>query len=290
MNKIEEIYCKWGIPYNYEHEKIQLVITDDGYINYIDDESVFFDGIYEEKIFFGDIIIECSNTNTDRIVSLFEKYSKKYTIPTLEALKEIYSDFRSLGFQDLLARTFIEVLLFNLEDDNTFLSFDYKKFFAYFVYMNPIESIKHFSLPAYAKVEFWEDKDNHELQLCYSDFDFFSLQALDTIYARKNGIVFHKCINCGNFFKQKNGNNIKYCSDCKNVHIDKRTNDEFYKEYRKSYKTITQRGYRSSDPMLSTNWSNEVKPQIEVYRKQNDIIGFKKFIKEINTKYKPGKE
>lgn len=294
MNKREQIYYKWKIPYNANHEEIQLVITDTGYTNYIDDESIFFNGTYEENILYGDIVIECSNTNanSNKIISLFDKYSKKYTVPTLEALKEIYLDFRNLGFQDLLTRILIDDLLYNFKDTDTFSTFDFRSFFAYLVYVNPIDNtnVKHFSLPAYAKVQFWEDVNTHTLQLCYSDFDIFSIISLDIIYARKNNIVFHKCKCCGKFFKQKNGNNIKYCADCKNVHIDKITDDEFYIEYRKAYKTITQRGYRASDPMLSANWVNEVKPKIDFYRKHNDIIGFKEFIKEINTKYKPRKE
>lgn len=293
MNKREKIYHRWKIPYNAECEKTQIVITDNGYINYIDDQSIFFNGVYEESISYGDILLVCSNINikSDKIISLFNKYSKKYTTPTLKSVKEIYSDFRNLGFQDLLTRIIIDDLLYNFKDEDTFSTFDYKSFFAYIVYTDPIANTitNRYTLSSYAKVEFWENEDTHTLQICYSDFDTFSIICLDLIYARNNNIVFKKCKNCSKYFKQKNGHNTKYCTTCGTMHIDKITDDEFYKEYRKAYKTITQRGYRSCNSMLSINWSNEVKPKISDYRNTNDIEGFKKYIKDINKKYKERK-
>ena len=64
---IKDVYDHWNIPYQRGKdgeyvEENHLVVTDTGYINYLDDESIFYDNSYPmEKLFcFGDIIIEFS--------------------------------------------------------------------------------------------------------------------------------------------------------------------------------------------------------------------------------------
>lgn len=87
VKTIKDIYDFWNIPYNRGKdgeyiEEIHLVVTDTGYINYLDNESIFYDSSYsmEELFYFGDIVIEFSNSIRDakKIIELFEIYSKKY--------------------------------------------------------------------------------------------------------------------------------------------------------------------------------------------------------------------
>lgn len=69
---IKDVYEHWSIPYRRGKdgeyvEEIHLVVIDAGYINYLDDESIFYDNSYpmEELFSFGDIVIEFSNSLRD---------------------------------------------------------------------------------------------------------------------------------------------------------------------------------------------------------------------------------
>lgn len=304
---IKDVYDHWNIPYQRGKdgeyvEEIHLVVTDTGYINYLDDESIFYDNSYpmEELFCFGDIVIEFSNSIRDakKIIEMFEIYSKKYHQPNIEFVKECYNAFRELGYSDLVTRCIVNGVLVSLYHDNTFDKFNFREYFVLWVCVNPLKilSKEHYMPDAFAKVTFWEDHTG-TIQLCYSEFENYSLQVLDAIYARKNNVIFHKCSYCNGYFIERNGNNKKFCSNCKNIHSDLKS-DDFRKAYRKAYKTMQQRAKRYENAgkdyfeyssKYNEPFENEALSKQDLYREKGDITGYIKFLEELKTKYKPTK-
>ena len=305
---IKDIYDYWNIPYHRGSdgeyiEEINLVVTETGYINYLDNESIFYDNSYsmEEEFCFGDIVIEFSNSIRDakKIIKMFETYSKKYKQPNIEFAKECYKAFRDLGYSDLVTRCIVNGVLAALYEYHTFDNFNFREYFVIWVCINPLEilSEKHYKPEAFAKVTFWEDYTG-TIQLCYSEFENYSLQVLDAIYARKNNVIFHKCSYRNGYFIEKNGNNKKFCPNCKNIHSDLKS-DDFRKEYRKAYKTMQQRAKRYENTgkdyfeytsIYNEPFQNEALSKQSLYREKGDINGYIKFLEELKNKYKPIKE
>lgn len=303
IRTMKDVYEHWNIPYRSECgeyvEEINLRVTDTGYINYLDNESIFYDNSYpmEELFYFGDILIEFSNSIRDakKIIEMFELYSKKYQQPNIEFAKECYKAFRALDYSDLITRCIVNGILTSLYN-NTFDNFNFREYFVRWVCVNPLEilSEKHYTQDAFAKVTFWEDNTG-TIQLCYSELENHSLQVLDAIYARKNNVIFHKCLYCNGYFIEKNGNNKKFCPKCKNIHSDLKS-DNFRKAYRKAYKTMQQRAKRYENTgknyfeyTLKYNepFENEALSKQELYREKGDIAGYIKFLDELKSKYKP---
>lgn len=303
IKTIDDIFNHLGIMAKHDAENFSLLLTDTGFINYIDDESIFYCSDYatEESFCFGEIIIEFSNTIKDaqKIISLFERLSEQYSSPDINFAKDMYHAFRIMGYSDLVTRCILYGVLYSLCLNNNLQEFNYKEFFFFWVVTNPLKSVKtdHFTDEALATVSFWEDK-NKELQLCYSNLDSHSLKALDTIYARKNNVTFHKCLHCNGFFIERNGNNVKYCPACRNIHSDLKS-DSFRKEYRKAYKTMQQRAKRHEDKgndyidyieRYIVPFESDAKSHIDRFRANNDLIGYQIFLNHLKEQYKPKKE
>lgn len=308
IKTIKDVYDHWNIPYLRNKsgdyvEEIHLMVTDTGYINFLDDESIFYDSSYpmEEKFCFGEIVIEFSNSLKDakRIIKLFEEFAKKYSVPTISFAKECYTSFRELGYSDLVTRCIVNGVLVSLCTDKTFDNFNFREYFVLWVFINPLNvlSQEHYTPDAFAKVIFWEDHSG-TIQICYSEFENYSLQVLDAIYARKNNVIFHKCSYCKGYFIETNGNNKKFCPNCKNIHSDLKS-DVFRKAYRKAYKTMQQRAKRYGDldsdyfeyiSKYNEPFADEAQCKIDFYRENSDLDGYIKFLEELKNKYKPTKK
>lgn len=281
-------------------EDFMLVLTDTGFINYIDDESIFYcNGYAQEEVFsFGEIVIEFSNTIKDaqKIIALFEHLVSTYSSPTIDFAKEIYINFRDMGYSDLVTRCILYGVLYSLCLNSNLKEFNYREYFYLWVVTNPLKIMSqgHFKDEVNATVSFWEDS-NKDIQICYSNLENYSLKALDTIYARKNNIKFHQCSHCGRYFIETNGNNVKFCPMCTNIHSDIKS-DDFRKEYRKAYKTMQQRAKRYEDKGNNFNeyitrycvpFETDAKSRIDEFRQNNDLIGYIEYLKQLKQKYKP---
>ncbi len=284
-------------------EEVQLVVTDTGYINYPDTESIFYKKKYplEEKFSFGDIIVEFSNSGRDarKIISLFEFFRTKYTYPTIDFAKEFYRAFRDIGYSDLVTRCIVFGALYQLCLCKTLQNFEYKEYFYLWVFINPVNIISQtkYLHEGFAKVYFEEDPDGNPL-LVYTGFENYTLQVFDSIHARKHNITIRECSYCNGFFVERNGNNIKYCSKCGAIQSDLKA-DVFQKAYRRAYKTMLQRQKRYGNKCNKDEndyfkkytevWITAAKKQLQLYKKNNDIIGFEKYLKESTQAYKPQK-
>lgn len=300
IRTIEDIFNRLGYKTKSDAENFWLVLTDTGFTNYIDDESIFYCNGYtqEETFLFGEITIEFSNTIKDakKIIALFEKLISLYTSPGIDFAKTFYKEFRDMGYSDLVTRCVLYGVLYSLCLNNNLKEFNYREYFYLWVVVNPLaeKSKMHFTDEVNATVSFWEDK-NGNIQICYSNLENYSLKALDIIYSRKNNVKFHQCSHCGRYFIETNGNNIKFCHRCKNIHSDLKS-DAFRIEYRKAYKTMQQRAKRYEDKGFDFNdyiscyvmpFETDAKSQIDIFRNNDDLSGYQTYLNQLKEKYKP---
>lgn len=302
IRTIKDIFETLNYPIKFSDtfvEDFYLILTDNGFLNYIDDESIFYSSQYAkiENFSFGEIVIEFSNTikDAEKIITLFDNLIKTYTFPTLQFAIDIYSNFRNMGYSDLVTRSILYGILYQLCINKTLSEFNAREYFYYEVVINPLNIISqtHYVDEVKATVEFWED--SHGLtQICYSNLENYSLKNLDAIYARKNNVHFHQCIFCNRYFIETNKNNTKYCPLCRNIHSDFKS-DAFRLEYRKAYKTMQQRAKRHELKGGNFNYyiitycnpfEKEAKEKENIYRMQNDLNGYINFLNQLKQKYR----
>lgn len=311
---MKKYYDIWNIPWSSDVDEINLVIKDACYINEIDTESIFYIDTEFEKVNIGQVILEIGNIlyiGKENFFALFEKYTLSYTVPTIDFVKEYFSDLIGLGFCQLIAHSLVDYTIMNFKKDNTFKNAYIKNstkleewlkhpINAMIVYLfdqlNPIHIMSKNYKPfnSVFKTHITE-VDNELLSVC-TEVDLWSLINLDALYARKNKTKIIQCQHCRTFFIKSHGNNTKWCKKCSDIEYSKKANDDFYLLYRKCQKTMLQRSYRSKtldtwqyQDKYTIPWENDIKSVIANFRTNNDLSGFETYINNSMNKHKPQK-
>ena len=281
-------------------DRICLCINDDNtYTNLIDDDSMFFtNGVTEEKVSLGSICCELYNSifSINKIKNLFNRYTQKYTVPCKTFCLDFYKDFRSLGFSDLVTRSFLSYM-FNWKSsdcDGTLQTFSVDSFLTPIAISCPAmlsdNKIKYPDTTTDLSVEFFEDTHGI-MQICYKDFDMHSLHVLDLIMCRRNRIIIKQCSHCNHCFVPISGHNTKYCPQCSKLASEYKTSNEFQKLYRKKYRIMHM--YLSRGKITNaefSQWCNFVDLNKDVFKKNNDYSGFEKFLNQSMEIYKNQKD
>lgn len=311
---MKKYYHTWNIPWSADKDEINLVIKGDCYINEVDTESIFYIDTEFEKVNVGQVILEIGNIlyiGKENFFALFKKYKLSYTVPTIEFVKEYFSDLIGLGFCQLVAHSLVDYIIMSFEKDNTFktvyienstkieewVKFPVNKMIVFlFGHLNPIHIMSKEYKPfnSIFKTHITEI-DNELLSVC-TEVDLLSLINLDALYSRKNKIKVLQCKYCRTFFIKTHGNNTAQCKKCADIEYSQKK-DVFYQLYRKSQKTMLQRSYRH--PIIeswqyqeeyTTPWEKDITSVIDTFRENNDYSGFEKYIRKSMDKYKPKKE
>lgn len=310
---MKSYYDIWNIPWSADIDEINLIIKDDCYVNEVDNESIFYKDTEYEKVYIGQIILEIGNLlyiGKDNFFSLFKKYKVSYTIPTLEFVKEYFSDLIGLGFCQLLAHSLVDYIIMSFKKDSTFenvyienstkmeewLQYPINTMIVFLLdQINPIRIMSKDYKPfnSVFKTHITEI-DNELLSVC-TNIDLWSLINLDALYSRKMKIKILQCKYCHIFFIKTHGNNTAQCKNCADIEYS-RKKDNFYQLYRKSQKTMLQRSYRHPNieswqyqENYTTPWEKDITNVINTFRQNNDYSGFEKYIKKSMDKYKPQK-
>lgn len=306
-------YDMWGIPWSADKDDISLVIKDGFYINEIDAESIFYKGIEFEKISMGQIILEIGNIfylEKEKFLALFKKYKDSYDVPTLEFVKEYFSDLIDLGFCQLLAHSLVDHFIWFFKKDDTFktayienstkieewVKYPVNEMIVFlFGSLDPTRIMSKDYQPFFSIFKTYiEEVDGELLSVC-TEIELLSLINLDAMYSRNKKISILQCKYCGTFFIKTHGNNTAQCKECADIEYSKKK-DVFYQLYRKNQKTMLQRSYRH--PMIEswqyqekyvTPWEEDINSVIDTFREKNDYSGFEKYIKKSMNKHKPQK-
>lgn len=211
---MKKYYDTWSIPWSTDRDEINLIIKDDCYINEIDTESIFYVNTEYEKVNVGQVILEIGNIlyiGKENFFALFKKYKVSYTTPTIEFVKEYFSDLIGLGFCQLVAHSLVDYIILSFEKDNTFknayiensteteewLQYPVNKMIVFLLgQLNPMHIMSKDYKPfnSVFKTHITE-VDNELLSVC-TQLDLWSLINLDALYSRKNKIEILQCKYC----------------------------------------------------------------------------------------------
>lgn len=306
---MKKYYDLWDIPWSNDDE-INLIINENSYIYEIDERSIFYVDKEREIVSIGQIIMELGNyfyIGKESFLKLFNDYKEIYEKPNVDFVKRCFSDLIKLGFCQLLAHSIVDFIIMHFEEKDTLEAAyvdgltsidDWLKYPINRMIISLIGNLDPTRIMSTDYKPFDScflthiiEVDNELFSIC-TQLDLFSLINLDALYSRRLRIKILQCNHCHSFFIQSHGNNKKWCKKCSDINFEKKSDDEFYLAYRKSQKTMLQRSYRAPDTGTYQNkyidpWENDVKGAIDKYRKDNDLQGFKNYLKETMNKYKP---
>lgn len=302
-------------------------IENDKYIFYIDDKSIFYNGKSTYEYSFGELFVSTANVLRKRLDILppkkekysayiympahkpisnkYKDYTSRYTKPTLDFLKEFYQDLVLFGFLEITAILIIRDFLIWQSTPDVLENFDPKQATSighglihcmdsiysedFFLYDEKFFDTKQ---PYYSMFLTSIIPLNGTLTILYLNVSLKNIYTFDryNIFSKKYTIKI--CDYCKCFFIQKKDYNAKYCDECREISNEKKTRDQFYKIYRSKYKTMKMRASRSENQIdyeirYTIPWENDIKAVIDVYRKNDDLSGFKAYLNESMKKYKP---
>ena len=273
---------------------IMLYISDAGYQNCISPDDRFYRGATDDYFAFGEIACEIFNIPPAQYNNLANRYEEQHATPTDSFIESAYDDLRNIGLSDLTTRAFLLYMIkcFNDKEQSVWDSL-INAFYVFNLFSDPYtySQRSRYKYGAKFSVTLFED-ERGSLLMRYSDIDIMALMELDIFHIRKNNIRIQKCAYCHKRFVPINGNNKKFCADCRHTHIDKAPTDEFRRIYRIKYKTMRQRAQRSKDSfeyekLYTKPWENAVQEKLKEYRSSNDLDGFKKYLEQSMSQYKP---
>lgn len=306
---LKEIFDSLHLELNAEIEQIEFIFDEKGYTNYIDTDSVFFAGVSAEFVEYGQLLLELCNITFTRnsvkplkIIELFNKYQKKYTVPCIEFIREFYKDFRKLNLTDFTTRMILFDLLYWCSTTYpTLQELDYKQYFNYLlVITDPLSltvkpnetTINRLGI---AEVAF-RFLDNKPI-IAYYGVSPHSMEQFEIYNCHKHDVKFYRCSCCHEFFISHHRHNTKYCASCQNKSIEEKSSDIFYLTWRKKYLTMMKRERIYTDTKMRNKyhnkytsvWVEDSQAKREEFKAQNDLEGFEKYLKETlkDKKYKP---
>lgn len=299
--ELKKIYNHYGIPYECEIDGINLIITNDGYINDIDDDGLFFTKKEKEHFKFGTIWLEFLNIFKtplfDNVFSpMLYKVLGKYEKICLDFIKELYSEMLSIGCSSLIAESLINDIVWYHKTDKPLSEFNMKDCYGYgmAVFFKPQYALKderYAPKITYFQTTFAEVDGKPYFVHCSLDSD--SLVCLDIINCRIHRVNIFQCKHCHKYFIQEHGNNLKYCYECKSLPDTERRNDEFEKLYRKIYGRLRGKSRSMIDDEkekyingIFYRWTVEVTKQKKIYRQNGDFDGFRVYIEDAEKNIK----
>lgn len=297
-DSISDYYNHYGIPHDFYRDEINLIITNDGYINEIDEYSLFAAQKENEYLKFGDIWLDFLNIFktplwNNSFLPLCVKMQNKYKDICFDFVKEFYLELLSINeCSSLVAQSIVDrIVLYAWHKKIKLSKIDFedrdKWCFALLAFFNPKYSLNDFKYSpkeAFFKTTFTEI--DGKSYLVHYNLEAHTLIDIDIINCRTHNINILQCENCHKYFIQGHKNNKKYCDICKSLPDTERRNDEFENLYRKVYGRL--RG--KSRSMIDDNeknkyingafyrWTVEVIEQKKIYKQNNDFEGFKTYI------------
>ncbi|MFG6319542.1 MAG: hypothetical protein K1W33_06815 [Clostridia bacterium] len=291
---LRNAYNYYGIPYDCNIDEINLIISNKGYINEIDEDGLFAIKEENEYLKFGDIWIDFLNIFKtpfcyDFFYPLYIKMQNKYEDICSDFVKEFYSELLSIsGCSSLVAQSLIDHIVWNVRYKNIkFSQLNFEDCFKILAFFNPKTALNNFECSpqvAYFKTTLAEV--DGKSYFVHHALEAYTLLSIDIINCRTHDISILQCKHCHKYFVQKHKNNLKYCDICKALSDKERRNDKFENLYRKVYGRL--RG--KSRSMIDDNeknkyingvfyrWTVEVIEQKKIYKQNDDFEGFKAYI------------